>query len=127
MSYVIFRYLRHGQISNHALWGDGDVDSTLSGYWGDVTWYEHMYEVVGNTRFPIDMLRYDTSVPATAADASAITVAVRQRQGESKAIMLTCLTPDPHWRPAVDRWRALGWFVRNHHKKGRGVKRLSRW
>ena len=103
-----------------------DVGSTLSGHWGNMTWYEHTYEVVGSARFPIDMLRYETSVPATAADASVITLAVIRRQKEAKRVSLACLTPDPHWRPAVDKWRALGWVVLNHQKRGRDISHMSR-
>ena len=91
-----------------------------------MTWYEHTYEVVGSARFPIDMLRYETSVPATAADAAVITVAVVRKHKEAKRITLACLTPDPHWRPAVDRWRALGWTVRNHQKRGRDFNPMFR-
>jgi len=91
-----------------------------------MTWYEHTYEVVGNTRFPIDMLRYETSVPATAADAAVITAAVMRKQKEVKRITLACLTPDPHWRPAIDRWRGLGWTVGNHQKRGREINHMFR-
>lgn len=91
-----------------------------------MTWYEHTYEVVGSARFPIDMLRYETSVPATSADAAVITASVMRKQKEVKRITLSCLTPDPHWRPAADRWRRLGWEVGNHQKRGRDIGRTFR-
>lgn len=85
---------------------------------GEVRWYEHKYQISGNATFPVDMLRYETSFPATAADAAVLAEALRSENRTARVITLLCITTDRHWRPAADRWRAQGWFVRGHQRVG---------
>lgn len=76
--------------------------------------YEHKFEVVGQTVFPIDMLRYDSCYPETTKDAENVVKSFNPEDRTMKSVALVCVTTNRHWRPAADRWRAAGWMVRRH-------------
>lgn len=64
--------------------------------------------VEGRFSFPIDMLRYDSCVPATGADASIVC-------GHATALTRVTLRrfyqPDGERMPTSERWASFGWLV----------------
>lgn len=64
--------------------------------------------------FPIDMLRYDSSFPATETDASTIarTFAVWEPGEEDRTeVELVHLGENRDWRPTAGRWGSFDWSV----------------
>lgn len=80
-------------------------------------WFEHKFEVVGQTAFPIDMLRYDSCFPETVQDSKMIKESLESPNSGMRTVGLVCLTGKTDWRPATDRWRASGWTIRLHSKQ----------
>lgn len=69
-----------------------------------------IYTVSGETAFPIDMLRYDGSYPASSTDASAIIESFIPGNHTRRVINLMT-TRDKNWLPIQARWRSFGWRV----------------
>ena len=74
--------------------------------------FRQRYSVKGNFRFPIDMLRYDESYPASERDAARIE-RLREPQVTSNEseINLERIVGDPDQQPCNDRWKSFGWTV----------------
>lgn len=68
---------------------------------------EYIVKVRGNTRFPIDMLRYDSAVPATEVDSGLIddTYGIRYPM-EPMTITVRMMH-----EPTSDRWKSFSWEV----------------
>lgn len=71
------------------------------------------YQVVGHGTFPIDMLRYDSSYPASAEGilepshwAEPVPDVLKDRK-----VVLRHRDSFRGWSPTVDRWRSFGWSV----------------
>lgn len=75
--------------------------------------YRSTYTVCGTGRFPVDMLRYDTSYPATEAGSSEI---ARGYDGgslrEPREIALVHMGEVKDWKPTEGRWGSFGWRVK---------------
>lgn len=70
--------------------------------------YEYIVEGVGS--FPIDMLRYDNSWPATEEDARRIAKRLDHSvQDETKPIIMLRSFRDP----CVERWKSFMWRVKS--------------
>lgn len=71
------------------------------------------FTVVGTYLFPIDMLRYDASWPATEGDALNISrtfdsFSLRSKEKEVYKIRLVTNNP---FSPTIGRWNSFGWSV----------------
>lgn len=78
--------------------------------------YRHRYTVRGAGAFPLDMLRHDSSYPATETDSSIA-------QGDEDHLGRVTVRPAPRavelahtgtaraWLPTFDRWESFGWEV----------------
>jgi len=70
------------------------------------------YTVVGQGRFPTDMLRYDASYPADTSDAIEIlSQAGFMEQKELRRITLRHRDVYSGWEPTDGRWRSFLWAV----------------
>jgi hypothetical protein len=67
--------------------------------------YQTTFKVEGKGAFPVDMLRYDSAVPASEADAHRI-----EKQRDLRTVVLTRTSVDKDG-PTVARWRSFGWEV----------------
>ncbi len=74
--------------------------------------FRQRYDVKGRFGFPIDMLRYDESHPASERDAARIE---RLREssvtGNESEIKLERVLFDADQLPCVARWKSFGWEV----------------
>lgn len=74
--------------------------------------YIHVYTVESpNWGFPVDMLRYDQSWPATESDAIAIG---DQRMIAGHSQVNLCHYGEKRWEPTRGRWASFGWRVVAH-------------
>ena len=80
--------------------------------------FQHFYVVEGNTKFPIDMLRYDYSGPAGSDDARIIEMCLaNDEHSEFRArvlgyrVILRTRNPNKKWTPTIGRWKSFGWKV----------------
>lgn len=64
--------------------------------------------VRGSLGFPIDMLRYDSAIPASEADANEITRSVASYGAAHGMIEIRVKM---RGTPTRDRWRSFGWDV----------------
>lgn len=72
--------------------------------------YLTTYTVRGNGSFPIDMLRYDSSFPASEVDSHAI-----ERDGiteEGREVTVAHYSNRKGWLPTFGRWESFGWRVK---------------
>ncbi len=77
-------------------------------------WYVTTYKVNGGTRFPLDMLRYDSSHPYGSEDAASIDRALDRevRADRSKTpIKLAHIGTNRNWQPTAGRWSSFLWGV----------------
>jgi hypothetical protein len=73
--------------------------------------YRIEYKVRGQTRFPMDMLRYDRCNPLTEADAALIERHVQCAAEPECQIDLVTFSETKAYKPTQDRWRSFGWTV----------------
>lgn len=71
---------------------------------GSKEFFEIQYVVEGSGEFPIDMLRYDRSCPATEADAHKIS-----REGVRRITLLRFSQGNAS--PNADRWESFRWKI----------------
>ncbi len=77
--------------------------------------FRHWYTVRGSGEFPVDMLRYDSSYPATEVN-SHIAEGEQDHLGRvtvrpaPRAVTLERIGPKD-WTPSVARWESFGWRV----------------
>lgn len=71
------------------------------------TFYYHEFEVEGQGRFPIDMLRYDRCFPVTEADSRKI---YDTKSRQYNKILLGAFA-HRGWMPTSFRWKQFGWLV----------------
>jgi hypothetical protein len=69
------------------------------------------YQVMGNGRFPMDMLRYDSSWPKGSSDAFAIERRNDGERGPSEPITLVHWSGSRQWQPTHGRWSSFSWVV----------------
>lgn len=71
------------------------------------------FTVRGSYPFPLDMLRYDSCIPATEADAALMHEAVLgDGPGDPLRVMeISLVTFRPDCAPSNDRWESRGWSV----------------
>jgi hypothetical protein len=67
--------------------------------------YQTIFTVEGKGRFPLDMLRYDSAVPASEGDAHRIE---KQRDLRTVTLIRTSVNK---LGPTVGRWESFGWTV----------------
>lgn len=75
---------------------------------------EVTFEVRGTGPFPIDMLRYDSCIPASEADSNviAVTHTPGYRRDTEKVVKLRKYTAVRGVAPATEgRWQSFGWTV----------------
>lgn len=68
------------------------------------------YTVSGETAFPLDMLRYDASYPASSSDVVMIHESLCSRPTGRLVINLISVH-DKNWLPTQARWKSFGWRV----------------
>lgn len=68
------------------------------------------YTVSGETPFPLDMLRYDASYPASSSDVAMIHESLRG-QSTGRLVINLLSAHDKLWLPTQARWRTFGWRV----------------
>jgi hypothetical protein len=67
------------------------------------------FKVIGDGRFPLDMLRYDACYPVTTNDALAIgTQFPFRKPTESRTVLLRTNAENA---PTIGRWESFGWRV----------------
>lgn len=71
------------------------------------------YTVAGQTPFPVDMLRYDNSLPQREQDSNLITESIidESKSLHFREIHLAHCAAGIDWRPTRNRWRSFGWDV----------------
>lgn len=74
--------------------------------------FRHIFTVQGNTRFPVDMLRYDGCFPATSEDASALNASIDDDPQVRSVTLYKVWERD--WQPTRGRWQSFGWTVDSH-------------
>ena len=74
-----------------------------------MTFRAHRYKVEGTHPFPVDMLRYDTSYPASELDAAEITILPDHR--DKVTVTLEHIDDRKIWQPTYRRWESFGWKV----------------
>lgn len=65
------------------------------------------YRVVGQGRFPLDMLRYDGAFPMNSEDA----VKIGSEDRENREVRLIARQASRDWQPCAGRWASFGWRV----------------
>lgn len=75
--------------------------------------YYHRYTVEGSGYFPLDMLRYDSSYPATSEAVDGL----NGLQEQQRTVELGCVN-HKKWEPTVGRWNSFGWSVTSHRVMG---------
>ncbi len=75
--------------------------------------FTHLYQVRGYHPFPIDMLRYDESFPATEKDTTALSALAHAfpTTAGPTTIMLASTRSQTRWEPTRERWASFGWQV----------------
>lgn len=73
--------------------------------------YQFRYRVTGRVAFPIDMLRYDQSFPASEIDSGKIDRALHHDFKDGEEIELTTWTENRKWSPTERRWESFLWKV----------------
>lgn len=68
----------------------------------------HMFTVEGRTRFPIDMLRYDSCQPHAERDSSEIMASLDRMLGVRERREVTLVGSR---EPTEGRWESFGWRV----------------
>lgn len=75
--------------------------------------YEFRFKVIGDFRFPLDMLRYDNCCPDSEVDSNVMHQTLEGAgTGVLVAITLVSYQPERNWKPCVSRWKSFGWEVR---------------
>lgn len=64
------------------------------------------YNVEGSGHFPLDMLRYDSSYPASESDANRA-----EFNSGTRTVVLERVSEDKDWAPTKGRWESFGWQV----------------
>lgn len=70
------------------------------------------YQVTGNSRFPIDMLRYDRACPQREEDSSKIDASFYYNtitEPVTVGVQSYCVTKNE--MPRIGRWKSFGWDV----------------
>lgn len=70
--------------------------------------YLHHYSVSGRGPFPVDMLRYDRSMPASESDAGKITESFGFHR-EQQQVELIHYDERADWTPCKPRWKSFAW------------------
>lgn len=78
--------------------------------------YLHTYSVSGATQFPVDMLRYDQSFPATEPTAYLIRGSVLNGGEHSRLTVQLRAVGPKDWRPTAGRWESFGWRIVGYDK-----------
>jgi len=78
---------------------------------GNKMW-RHTFIVVGQGRFPIDMLRYDQCFPNSEYDSSQIADSVRHIG--KRIVTLSAYTSLKNWQPEFERWKSFLWKIEKH-------------
>ena len=82
--------------------------------------YKIIYQVKSNTQyisFPIDMLRYDTSIPYSPSDAQMITQSIVSKITPNPTLsnesirLIHYSHGNKNWKPRIDRWDSFGYQV----------------
>lgn len=77
--------------------------------------YATSYVVRGNSGFPLDMLRYDSSYPVTEGDSLLVKKSLLgERDGDAPvvySVVVRHIGTDKAWRPTFERWQSFGWTV----------------
>lgn len=66
--------------------------------------YAFTYKATGRGQFPIDMLRYDRSFPATETGSVLI-----EEDRSHRTVYLVHYSDIKVWEPSVRRWESFGW------------------
>jgi len=66
--------------------------------------------VTGQTRFPVDMLRYDRATPYSESDSNKLEAMTSQYSYKHDAFEIEMLS---NVQPTVGRWASFGWKVKN--------------
>lgn len=67
------------------------------------------FVVVGQGEFPYDMLRYDRCFPWLERSSHEMSHSHEQR----RVVRLESPNRERHWRPNEERWKSMGWTVKN--------------
>lgn len=85
--------------------------------------FEHIIDVQGSHRFPIDMLRHDGLVPNTEPDSYIIVRSFERvrsfEHGSGQQVVQLRKWAEKSWEPTRGRWESFGWKVIGHGKTGR--------
>lgn len=75
--------------------------------------YLFLFDVTGNSEFPMDMLRYDQCYPHTSDDASQITASFHDRKGPYKVTLVVAseFKGGSHVPITPARWSSFLWSV----------------
>jgi hypothetical protein len=71
--------------------------------------YTHRAIVSGRGLMPIDMLRYDSCVPATEADTAKIYACAADNVAREITVQRVTTERAPRWTP--NRWASFGWSL----------------
>lgn len=77
--------------------------------------HRHEFTVIGNTHFPMDMLRYDACFPRDGESVHGIEMDPWADQGNRKIreVRLVHYDKSPNWEPTAGRWGSFLWSVKN--------------